>query len=163
MPENWKEKALPVLILLAAFAIYLLWLWQPERQVMKHQENILKSIEKRNWSSFAKFIAADYSDRWKHDRTFVLRESREIFRHFFAVEIESGNTQQMISGGKGLVTAQIRLAGNGTPIAELVKQEVNSLREPFSFEWKRKSWKPWDWQLVRLDHPRLNVNRRSEF
>ncbi len=30
--------------------LFLIWLWQPERQVNRHTENFLRTIEKRNWT-----------------------------------------------------------------------------------------------------------------
>src|SRR5688572_20180383 len=53
---------------LGALALYLLWLWQPERQVRLHTAHFLKKVERRNWEAATRFLAADYRDRWGHDR-----------------------------------------------------------------------------------------------
>jgi len=34
---------------------------------------------------------------------------------------------------------------------------VAELKEPFSFTWRQVSWKPWDWKLVRVDQPELEI------
>ncbi len=48
--------------------IYLVWLWQPDRQVRLHTAHLIRQLEKRNWSAAQYFIAADYHDDWGDDR-----------------------------------------------------------------------------------------------
>lgn len=141
-----------------AWVLYCLWLWQPERQVLKHHEHFIKAAETRNWRRVEAFIDAGYSDRWGHDKAFVLRESREILRQFFALSIVSAVGSCDVIGHAATVSATLKMAGTGTPIAEMAKNEVNALRAPFVFEWKRQSWKPWDWKLTRVDHPQLRLH-----
>jgi hypothetical protein len=157
----------PNRILAAIFAVswmlYCLWLWQPERQVRKHHEHFIKAAENRNWSRVEDFIDARYADRWGHDKAFVLRESREVLRQFFALSIESDVGQCDVSGETGTVVAKLKIAGTGTVVAEYAKQAVNGLGEPFAFQWTRRSWKPWDWKLTRVDNSQLRINRGAEF
>jgi hypothetical protein len=37
------------------------------------------------------------------------------------------------------------------------RDEVNALREPFTMTWRKKSWKPWDWELIRVEQPELRI------
>ena len=37
------------LILALFVGVFLIWLWQPERQVERHTENFLHAIEQKNW------------------------------------------------------------------------------------------------------------------
>jgi len=150
-------------VIFVAWVLYSLWLWQPARQVRKHQEHFIAAVGTRNWSRVEEFIDARYSDRWGHDKTFVLRESREVFRQFFALSIQSDVTSCAISGDAGMVTAKLKIAGTGTAIAEYAKEAVNGLGEPFVFEWTRRSWLPWDWKLMRVDQPQLRLDHGNEF
>ena len=147
--------------LFVAWTLYCLWLWQPERQVLKHHEHFIKAAENRNWRRVEAFIDARYSDRWGHDKAFLLRESREILRQFFALSIESTVGSCEVIGDTATVPATLKIAGTGTAITEYAKNEVNALREPFVFEWKRQSWKPWVWTLMRVDQPQLRMQGES--
>ena len=140
-----------------ASAIYLLALWQPERQVRLHQSHLIRAVEKRNWDRFASFVADDYSDLWGHDRTFVLRESREVFRQFLFLTLRQEIESAEADFGRGKVSARLEIEGSGGPLAELAKQHVNGLRHPFTFHWQQGSWKPWDWQLTRVEQPELRL------
>ena len=148
-----------------AVALYCLWLWQPERQVLKHQAHFLATAESRSWTKFASFIDPQYSDRWKHDKPFIVRETSEWLRQFFSLTIQSDVVSLDLSDARGTVTAHIKLDGNGTALATMAQNEVNAITEPFVFEWTRKSWKPWDWKLTRADNadPRFSAQMNSGF
>lgn len=144
-------------------ALYLLWLWQPERQVRLHTTHFLKNVERRNWDRAAVFIAANYADRWGHDKEFVLRESREAFRQFLFLTIEKKTLACELHGDSATTRTVVKISGSGGPLAQLVMQRVNTLREPFVFEWHRQSGAPWDWQLTRVDQPELNLDAAGSF
>lgn len=151
-------KAVYAVVLLGIVAIYTAALWQPARQVQLHQANLLRAVEKRNWERFASFMADDYSDRWGHDKEFVVRESREVFRQFLFLTVRQEVRATTILDQKGTVVARIELTGSGGPLANVVRERVNALSEPFTFRWRQRSWKPWDWQLVQVDQPELDLS-----
>lgn len=151
-------KAVYAVVLLGIVAIYIAALWQPARQVQLHQTNLLRAVEKRNWERFASFMADDYSDRWGHDKEFVLRESREVFRQFLFLTVRQEVRAMQIGDQRGTVVARIELAGSGGPLATVARERVNALSEPFTFRWRQRSWKPWDWQLVDVDQPELELS-----
>jgi hypothetical protein len=152
-----KSKLLALLVFGVVSGIYCLTLWQPERQVRLHQENFLRAVEKRNWDRLGRFVAEHYSDRWGHDKEFVLRESREVFRQFLFLTIRQEIGEVTLTGTKGNVRTRITIAGTGGPMAEFAKARTNALTSPFAFEWEQASWKPWDWRLVSFDHPELEL------
>lgn len=57
----------------------------------------------------------------------------------------------------------LKISGNGGPVAQIVMERVNTLRGPFTFAWRKASWRPWDWQLTSVDHPDLNAERFGGF
>jgi hypothetical protein len=154
---NLKKTSAIAGIALVACALWCLWLWQPERQVLKHNASLIRAFEKRDWNKVERLVDEKFSDRWGHDRERVIRESREILRQFFAIEIAQEDQGVVVPGETGRVEARIRIKGSGSPIAQLAMQTVNSVQTPFRFEWRRKSWKPWDWQLVSVDNPQLDL------
>jgi len=160
-----KSKATPGVLGLLFVLIFLrcLWLWQPERQVLLHQDHLLDAAEIRNWKRFDQFIANNYADRWGHDKAFLVRESSEVLRQFFGLTIKRDRVECRVQGDRATVLDHLKLEGKGTPIAVLAASTVNELQEPFSFEWKRQSWKPWDWVLISADQPQLNLDRTEAF
>jgi hypothetical protein len=143
---------------LLALAIYSAWLWQPDRQVRLHTAHLLKAVEGRRWSKVDSFVADNYSDRWNHDKEFVMRESKEVFGQFLFLTIQSETLSSSISGSTGITQDRVKIAGSGSPIAQEVIDRVNRLRQPFVFTWERGSWKPWDWRLTRFDQSELDIN-----
>ena len=158
MTVNSRIQLLLASLLFVAVSLYDLWLWQPERQVRLHQSHFQFAAENKKWSRFASFIDPRYSDRWGHDKTFVVRETSEVLRQFFALSIESGEWDCEVESNRATVTTRLRLEGNGTAVAEFAKQAVNSLHQPFVFVWVRQSWKPWDWQLAHADNAQLRMS-----
>ncbi|MES2572460.1 MAG: hypothetical protein V4710_20720 [Verrucomicrobiota bacterium] len=114
-------------------------------------------MEKRDWPRFSTFIADTYSDRWQHDKKFLLDEPRQVFQHFLLLSIQAEEVELVREPDTGVVTERLKLEGSGSPVAQMVMQTVNGLSEPFVFHWKKQNWKPWAWQLVRIDHPVLQV------
>src|SRR5437667_2132417 len=74
-----------------SIGLFLCWLWQPERQVRRHTENLFRTIERKNWQELTHFIGDDYRDQWGHDRTRVLEHAREVFRYLRGVQITSSS------------------------------------------------------------------------
>src|SRR5678816_2021732 len=65
------------LVIALCVGLYLIWLWQPERQVRRHTENFLQAIEHKNWDAASDFVAANYQDQWGDDRMRVLERLRD--------------------------------------------------------------------------------------
>lgn len=149
--------------MLVVAALYAAWLWQPARQVQRHTAHFLKAVEGRSWDTAGGLVAEDYSDRWGHDKENVLTDARAVFAQFLFLTIQAEPEDATVSGDRAKIRSPVKLAGRGGPLAELVVGRVNGLRAPFVFTWQKRSWKPWHWQLVRLDHPELEIEDRREF
>ncbi len=147
----------PILLALAAIGLFLLTLWSPERQVTLHQRNFLKAVSKRNWERAASFIADEYSDRWGHDKGNVIELGREGFRHFLFLDIEMKEERITVLEKLGRVETELNVTGSPASIADGLIDRVESVRQPFSFRWERRSWKPWDWKLIEFDQPELRL------
>lgn len=154
-----RKYAFPAAAAFVALALFLWWRWQPERQVRLHTSHFLKSVERRNWDSAKNFLADDYTDRWEHNKESAVGDAREAFRQFMFLTIENRIDSCEMAGDQATARAVIKVSGNGGPVAQLVMERVNTLSGPFTFEWRKASWKPWDWQLTRVDHPELRTER----
>ncbi len=52
---------------------------------------------------------------------------------------------------------KITLGGIGGPLAMAARDTVNGLREPFVTEWRQRSKKPWDWELMSIVNSELEL------
>ena len=129
-----KRTAIFTAAALLALALYAAWLWQPARQVQRHTVHFLKAVERRNWDKVVTFVADDYSDRWGHDKEFVLRDAREVFRQFVFIEIQNDPTEPTFAGNEATLRNPVKISGQGSLIAQYVMEKVNTLRTPLDFK-----------------------------
>lgn len=138
-------------------ALRCLWLWQPERQLLLHQASLRAAVERRDWARVEALADPAYSDRWGYTRATGLREARQWLGQFFALTITPEAAGDQLTAAGGTVTERWRMEGNGLEGAALVKDRVNAVRAPFTFQWKHAGWQPWLWTLVRVDNPDLEL------
>lgn len=144
-------------VALAAVLFFLIALWSPARQVRLHQEGLLDAISDRDWKRLGPFIADDYSDRWGHDKGNVLETAGVAFGQFVFLKITLEDPAVNVTGEAGRVISRLNVGGKGGPLAEAVIAAAGDLREPFTFDWQQRSWKPWDWTLVRMEQRELRI------
>lgn len=137
--------------------LYLIWLWQPERQVRRHSENLFHAIEHKNWEGVAAFIGNDYQDQWSDDRARVLERLREGFRYVRGPRIIATNPAVRIETQRAVWSGKITLYSTDDDVMEMLDRGVNSLRTPFELEWHRMSPKPWDWKLMRVRNSAFEI------
>jgi hypothetical protein len=137
--------------------LFLLWLWQPERQIRVHSEHLLRAIEHKNWTSVSDVIATDYQDQWGNDRARLLQRTREVLRYLRGLRIEASSAAVRTEDRAGYWTAAIKIDAEPNELTAAVKERVNVLPTPFELEWRRLSKRPWDWKLTRVSNPNLQL------
>jgi hypothetical protein len=157
MPLSFRNGVYAGLLVAVLFGLYLVALWRPERQIQLHSAHLLSQIEKKNWTAVAEFIGTDYQDRWGDDRALLLERMRQAFRVLPNGRIEAGDPQVRAEDLKGFWTAKITISGAGE-FAALIQEKVNSLSAPFELEWRLQSSKPWDWKLICVRNPALEIS-----
>ncbi|MFN2508270.1 MAG: hypothetical protein ABR589_05810 [Chthoniobacterales bacterium] len=145
------------LLLAIALGIYLFQLWRAERQIELHSVHFLEAVEEKEWTELEGFLAADYQDQWGQDRALVLSRLRELLRYTRALRVQPLETLTRSTAEEGEWRARITVDGEANEVMLLIQQRINSLEEPFAFQWRRQSWKPWDWRLVRVSNPALEL------
>lgn len=150
-------------VALVAAGLCAAWLWQAERQVRLHTVHFLEAVEGRKWDTVRGFVAEDYSDRWGHDKENVMTDARTVFGHFLFLTIQGEPGPATVGDRSAEIRVPVKIAGQGSPIAGLVMERVNTLGPPFLFAWRQRSWKPWDWALMRIDHPDLEIEGERAF
>lgn len=138
-------------------AFYCVWLWQQERQIVRHTENLFRRIEQKNWSGFADLVAVDYADQWGNDRALLLERMRLVLGYSRQVHLHVSDSNCKIDNGVGIWRGRITIEGDDSDLVAAAKQQVNSLTAPFELRWRKVSDKPWDWKLVRVSNPDLEI------
>jgi hypothetical protein len=144
-------------LVLATIAWRCFWLWQPERQLLLHQASFREAIEGRDWNKVRGLMDPAYADRWGYTRDTGVQEARQYLGQFFALTITPQLESDQLTPEGGTVTERWQLDGTGTEMAGMIEQAANASHTPFVFQWRRRSWKPWDWVLVRVDNAELNL------
>lgn len=157
MPTWFRTGFYGGLSVVLLIGMFLLWLWQPERQINRHTENFFHAIEHKDWERAADFIGNDYQDQWGYDRPRLLERAREVFRYLRGVRISSSRVTLRIDQSRAWWTAIVMIEADEGEVAATIKGRVNSLSTPFELEWRRLSQKPWDWKLVRISNSTLEI------
>lgn len=137
--------------------IFLMRLWQPERQVRLHTEHFFQTVEQKTWTDVTEFIAPDFTDQWGDDRARVIARAREVFRYTRGIRINAPDALIRTEHRRASWTGKITITGDEGEITGAIKERVNSLTTPFELEWRRGSAKPWDWKLFRVSNPTLEI------
>jgi hypothetical protein len=103
------------------------------------------------------FVDVEYKDRWGNDRSLALNRIRRVFGVLPNAQIDSSNVQVRAESRQGYWQATITVKGSASEFTALIEERVNSLTAPFELEWRRGSGKPWDWKLVCVRNPSLEI------
>ena len=156
IPVSWIKGALTVLLIV--WALWLAWLWQPGRQVELHTLNLLKRASSRDWTAVEAMMSPDYRDEWNADRAEAIDEARQLFSHFFALQITPLEPLQVTqTKGAWQAAGSVGVFGSGTPVAHAVMDEVREAEGPFIFRWRKSGRWPWQWSLVATRHEGLGA------
>ena len=159
-------KSLPVgfyagLLIALIIGLFCNWSWQPERQVSRHTDGLLRAVEHKNWSRVNDLVAGDYTDQWGDDRKLMLARLREAFRYVRDVKIRFADRIITTEHRRGIWRAKITIDADNGEVGPMVEQRVNLLTTPFELEWRRVSAKPWDWKLFHVSNSELELGPSS--
>lgn len=154
---NFRNGFYAGLVVALIAGVYLVRLWQPARQVELHSTHLLAQIEKKNWKAVDEFVASDYQDRWGNDRALLIERLRDVFRALPNARIESSGPMTQANHGSGHWTAKIFVKGTGE-FADSIEARVNTLDAPFELEWRQGATWPWDWKLISVRNPALEIS-----
>ncbi len=154
IPVSWLKAA--AIVVVSGWALWLFLLWQPSRQVELHTLNLLRRASVRDWAAVESMMAPDYRDDWNADRAAAIGEARQLFSHFFALQITALEPLQVTNQGEAWQAAgPVGIFGSGTAVAHAVMDGVREAEGPFVFRWvKSGSW-PWQWSLAATGHEGL--------
>lgn len=155
------KQILRVLIPVAAVfgVVWVVAGWMPSAQVQKKTGQLLTAAGDRNWKSVGRFMSDEYRDAWGLDKEAALRLAGEAGRHFFALVITPAGEPVVVPDGDRMIwRGRLVFGGRGNAVGEAMLSRASEFREDFVFAWRRESWKPWDWKLVSVSQPELNID-----
>jgi hypothetical protein len=158
MPSTFKYSFFAGAIVALVFGFWLIQLWDAENQVRLHSAHFLHQIEMRNANGAGDFLALAFHDDWGHDRALVLNRLRLVLRLFSSLTITTSEPQVTLDSRDATWRASIQLAGTGGDYAPEIIERVNGLTKPFELHWRKESWGPWDWKLVEVKNPALELH-----
>jgi hypothetical protein len=145
------------LIVAVGFGLYLLQLWDAENQVRLHGAHLLSALEDKDWSDVSEFVDPSYTDQWGHDRAVVLSLLQQVLPYANHLHLHAPEVVVRAANGEGEWSARVTLEADPNEVSTILRERINVLDEPFKQEWRRVSWKPWDWKLVRVTNPALEI------
>ena len=140
-----------------AVALYLFQLWQPARQVELHTAGLLDAIQDGDWPEVTDFLAPGYEDQWGHNRETVVARLRMVARYARDLRIDTSDRVVIAAGEEGEWRGRVRADADQSEISAYLRQRLNQLESPFTARWRQQSWKPWDWKLVHVSNPGLEL------
>lgn len=144
---------------LLALAIWLaLPFLLPARGLNRAWDHLIKTIENRDPTALQALLADDYQDGFNQDRAQVSALFSTVTGQFISLSIRREHPAAHVDSDRtGHTEALIRINGHGTPIAEMIVRGSANVTTPTTFRWHRRSWKPWDWQLISIDNPAVRT------
>lgn len=144
-------------VLLFAFLVgWIAWQLRPSRVVAQRQAALIEGIEKRSSARIARLVSEEYSDRWGFSRNDAVEAVLDVGSQFFTLVIRSTDQVTTINEESGVVQVRLELSGKPVgPIGNEATRRLNQLEGPFEFTWKKETFLPTSWKLVKIDHPGL--------
>jgi hypothetical protein len=135
------------------------WLYQPDRQLRRAWNGLLKTVEARNTTRIGRVLAGDYHDRWSYTRRSILRDAGLAFLQIRRLDLGAEQVRIERDGHRATVTAILRLDAEGDRRVGEARATINALYTPFVFTWRREPGFTGAWKLVSFDQPELDLGK----
>lgn len=154
-----KRRILRRLLFVVLFAATLsgsiYFLRSPQTQVLAAQMDFIQAVEERDWDEVKEFLAENYSDAYSHTRETAIEDAKKYLGGFYTLTVMRQETTIRAAKGQGMVSAKIRLSGNGIGYSQLVLGHVNQLTEPWIFHWSNPGPWPWGWRVTMIHNDQI--------
>lgn len=146
---------LAVAIVVALLAS-LVWQLRPPVVLAKRQAALLSGIERRSPARIQRLVAGDYEDRWGFTREDIVTTMVDAGGQFLTLVVTPEEVEWEIEGDRAVGTMRLVVGGKAVgPAAQEVMRRINQLDTPFVFTWRKQSFLPSNWKLVRVDNASL--------
>lgn len=143
--------------LVVAAAVFLLPRLDAAKMLDRRWDGIVADIEGQSWGGVLGALDPEYRDAWGFGEEEAVGGLRLARQTFTRIDITLESRRVAIDGLTATTTALVRIDGEGNAGSTVIQRRVNGLVEPWTFTWRRSAWRPWSWQLVRTEHPSLQM------
>lgn len=124
--------------------------------VEKKQASLIEGIERRSPARIERLVAEEYSDDWGFSREDAVEAVVDVGSQFLVLVVTEEDKTTVLGEGEAKVSAKLIFGGKPVgPAANEVMRRLNGLKEPFVFTWKKESFLPASWRLVRMENASL--------
>jgi hypothetical protein len=146
--------------LIPAVVVLAVWLAWPyfesdEAQLLRQQKRILTLASDGKWKTVTESIALEYEDQWSMNRIEAVKLAEELLMGFITLDIEWMEPEVTINGNIAKVRGIARMHGTGMGPSQAVKDQVNALKEPWVFTWRKDGSGAQGWKLLSLRNNEL--------
>jgi hypothetical protein len=136
-----------------------LFVWPAEIQVREKQTAFLDAIEEGDNAAWDNLLSEQYRDQWDFNKVNALISLQDIRSQFMAINISWTLTSEIIESSDATLTGSMKMEATGIYLpSDIVTSRVNRLETPFIFTWKKESWLPWSWKLIRIENSGLDLD-----
>lgn len=129
---------------------------RPARMIEKKQASLVDGIERRSPARIERLVAEDYSDSWGFDREDAVVAIVDVGSQFLALVVTEEEKTVEIQDDTATVSTKLIFGGRPVgPAGQEVVKRLNRLGEPFVFTWRKESFLPASWRLVRIENASL--------
>lgn len=154
MTKSRAFGTIALIFVLLALVLGLPWL-SPVRGVERAWGKLVDGVAENDFKDVTSVVALDYKDGWGLNRDEVITLAQTVRRHFIVCTINRHPHKVEMAEDRRSATVKsvLRVNGSGSPVAQAIIQVSAQTEAETVFEWRRRSWKPWDWKLVSVANP----------
>jgi hypothetical protein len=142
-------------ILIHALVVLAVWFAWPyfeseQAQLLRQHKRILALASDGKWKTVTESIALEYEDQWNMNRIEAVKLAEDLLMGFIMLDIEWIDPEVTINGNIAKVRGMARIEGTGMGPSQAVKDQVNALKEPWVFTWRKDGPGSQGWKLLSL-------------
>ncbi len=126
-----------------------------EQQVMAAQMKFITAVEDRDWKEVKSMLADEYTDAVGHDRDNAVGDAEQVLGSFLFLALITETLPFEASADRAGIQMKIQMEGRGLGISPMVMDRVNSMHQPWQFDWHKQGPWPWSWKITRIHHDEL--------
>ncbi len=155
--QAWKRLLLVLVAILVA-------MWGLPRlssswHLHHRQAELLTAIEQHQSGRLEQLVSPDYADQWNFTWQQIHSSMEDVSAQFLSLVIVEADPQWILHGKTADHSARLTLKGiPATPFGTEMVSRAAKLQQPFTFTWKKESFWPWSWRLIRVANEELHLD-----
>lgn len=142
----------------AAIVLYnLLFEWPASIQVPLKQQAFLVAVEEGDNAAWDHLLSESYRDQWEFSKSNALVALQDVRSQLIGIKIDWNADATFVDEGEGTLRGSMKVEATGFFGTDFITSRINRLDAPWVFHWRKESWRPWSWKLVRIENEDLSL------